>query len=490
MSADDWAGPAEVLDAGTGTNVSRGAAQTLAARLAARIALRIDEHALKPGTRLPSIRGYAAQQRVSRSTVVDAYDRLIASGLIESRRGSGFFVAARSPAGAPRATATGEPVPAVDARAPNVVWLLRSMLRQAPASQQPGAGLLPAPWLDADLVGAAVRAVGRTMGSSHLSYGLPEGYLPLREQIGRRLALADIGASAAQIVTTSGVTQAIDLVARHLVAAGDTVFVEDPAWFVMFARFAAFGAHVVGVPRRADGPDIRVLRNLLARHQPKLFVVGSVLHNPTSTSLSAANAHQLLKLADEFGFTIVEDDIYGDLHPGRGAGAIARLASLDQLKRVIYVGGFSKTLAANLRVGYLACARELAEPLANLKLLTGLTTPEVTERIVARVLAEGAYRRHLDRLRGRIDAARDRTARALERMGAKLFAQPEAGMFLWVDFGRDTNEIAAAGAQQDILCAPGSLFSPAQLPSTWMRVAAATSLNAAAMKFLAQAAAG
>ncbi len=463
-----------------------GAGDTLSAQLAARMALRIDEHALKPGTRLPSIRGYAAQQRVSRSTVVDAYDRLIAMGLVESRRGSGFFVAARSRP-LRRAPSKAEAAPAVDAGAPDVVWLLRSMLRQAPASPQPGAGLLPTQWLDAGLVGGAVRAAGRNVTGAQLGYGSPEGHLPLREQIVRRLALADIGATPSQIVTTCGVTQGIDLVARHLVAVGDTVFVEDPAWFVMFARFAAFGARVIGVPRRADGPDIKVLRNLLTRYQPKLFVVGSVLHNPTCTSMSAANAHELLKLADEYRFTIVEDDIYGDLHPGRAGGAAVRLASLDQLKRVVYVSGFSKTLAATLRVGYISCAGELAEQLANLKLLTGLTTPEVTERIVARVLAEGSYRRHLDRLRGKLDAARDRTARALERMGARLFAQPEAGMFLWVDCGRDTNAIAAAGAQQDILCAPGSLFSPSQLPSTWMRVSAATSLNPAAMKFLAHA---
>jgi DNA-binding transcriptional MocR family regulator len=105
--------------------------------------------------------------------------------------------------------------------------------------------------------------------------------------------------------------------------------------------------------------------------------------------------------------------------------------------------------------------------------------------VVARILAEGQYRRHLERLRGKLDAARDRTARALEKMGAKLFTEPAAGIFLWADFGRDTNAIATEAAGHDILCAPGSLFSPTQLPSTWMRVSAATCLNPAAMKFLA-----
>ena len=237
------------------------------------------------------------------------------------------------------------------------------------------------------------------------------------------------------------------------------------------------------MPRGADGPDLDVLKNLLARHRPKMFVVGSVLHNPTSTSISAANAHGLLRLADEHDFVIVEDDVYGDLNPGNAL----RLASLDQLKRVIYLGGFSKTLAASLRVGFIATSHERAQQLTDLKMLTGLTTPELTERVMARLLAEGQYRRSLDRLRGKVDAARDKTARALEKMGAVLFAQPNAGIFLWANFGRDTNVIAAAAASQGILCAPGSLFSPTQLPSHWMRVSAAASSNPAAMKFLAHA---
>jgi len=464
-----------------GPRVLHRAERSLADQLAGWLRLRIDEHALKPGTRLPSIRRFAQEKGVSRSTVVEAYDRLIAEGSVESRRGSGFFVRARrrpqieKAHTAVRSTTIEQPI--------DVVWLLRSMLRQAPASDHPGAGLLPPAWLDDELVAAAVRAVGRSGGAALLNYGVPEGYSPLRQQLSQRLAQAEIAAGVEQIVTTHGVTHGIDLVARHFIAPGDTVFVEDPAWYVMFGRFAAFGARVVGVPRGLDGPEVTILANLLTRHQPKLFVVGSVLHNPTGTSISAANAHRLLKLAEEYGFTIVEDDVYGDLAPGRAL----RLASLDQLKRVVYLGGFSKTLAANLRVGYIAAPADLAAQLADLKMLTGLTTPELTERVVARILAEGQYRRHLDRLRGKLDAARDRTARALEKMGAKLFTEPADGIFLWADFGRDTNAIATEAAQHDILCAPGSLFSPTQLPSPWMRVSAAACLNPSAMRFLAQA---
>ena len=450
----------------------------LPAQLAARFAQRIENHALRPGTRLPSIRDCAEESRVSRSTVVEAYDRLIAAGLIESRRGSGFYVRMRANKQSHRrAVPHNLPGTVLD-----VSWLLRAQRRQSPGSEQPGAGLLPENWLDHELVSAAVRGVGRSRGSWLLKYGSVEGYLPLREALSTRLALNGIAVSPEQILTTAGATEAIDLVARRFLAPGDTVFVEDPAWFVMFARFAAFGARIVGVPRGADGPDLAALESLLAREKPKLFIMNSVLHNPTGSCLTAANAARVLELAARHDFMILEDDIYGDLS-GRHA---VRLAALDDGRRVIYVGGFSKTLAASLRVGFVAAHPALARELRDIKALTGLSSPELCERVVTRVIVERSYERMLEAVRIKLDECRTRTCEAIVRMGAKVVGPPPGGMYLWADFGRDTNELATAGSREGILLAPGSLFSPTQLPTTWMRVAAATCLNDAAMKFLAR----
>jgi DNA-binding transcriptional MocR family regulator len=450
----------------------------LPAQLAARFAQRIETHALRPGTRLPSIRECAAETRVSRSTVVEAYERLIAAGLVESRRGSGFYVRLRATARQRRPPAHTLPGTVLD-----VSWLLRAQRRQSPGSEQPGAGLLPENWLDHSMVTAAIRGVGRSRGSWLLKYGAIEGYLPLREALAIRLARIGIDVPADQIVMTAGATEAIDMVARRFLAPGDVVFVEDPAWFVMFARFAAFGARIVGVPRKPDGPDIAALESLLAREKPKLFILNSVLHNPTGSSMSAENAARVLELAARHNFMILEDDIYGDLQ-GRHA---VRLASLDDGRHVIYVGGFSKTLAANLRVGFVAAHPALARELRDIKALTGLSSTELCERVVARIIVERSYERMLERLRARMDECRARTAEALVRMGAKISGPPTGGMYLWADFGRDTNEIAAEGSREGVLCAPGGLFSPTQLPSTWMRVAAATCLNENAMKFLQRA---
>jgi len=163
---------------------------------------------------------------------------------------------------------------------------------------------------------------------------------------------------------------------------------------------------------------------------------------------------------------IVEDDTYSDFHPG----VPLRLTALDRFKRVILVGGYSKTLAASLRVGYLAAPQHLLDRLIDLKLLSGLTTPELGEQVVSRVLSDGLYRRHVDRLRARVDASRDATVKALLALGCRCPQAPAAGMFVWVDCGRDTEGLARMAAEQGVLLAPGMLFSPEQAPSSMLRV--------------------
>ena len=232
----------------------------------------------------------------------------------------------------------------------------------------------------------------------------------------------------------------------------------------MFGRFAAQGAQLVGMPY-IGRPDLDALETLVQMWRPKMLVINSVLQNPTGTSLSAAQAFRILKLAEAYDFLVVEDDVYGDLCPP--SYPATRLASLDQLKRVIYLGSYSKTLAANLRVGYVACAPEIAKAVTDQKMLVGMTTP-ANERVLYKILTEGHYRRHVERLRARLDGVRDKTARMLERTG---LAFHDAG-------GRDVpvgrhgcrfGRARGGRARGRLLLTPGSLFSPQQSPSTWMR---------------------
>lgn len=441
----------------------READTTLAAQLADDLARRIDGQGLRPGTRLPSIRKMAEQAGVSRFTVVEAYDRLVARGLVQSRRGAGFFVRARS---RPPEGESSAPVLAPPTRI-DTAWLLRSMFGPAAAPGMPGgAGLLPSDWLDPELVASAVRAVGRTVRGQLLAYGHPQGYVPLRQQIASMLQEQGLPVHPDRnLLTTSGVTHGLDLIARHLVRPGDTVLVEDPAWFVIFGRLAAFGARLIGVPRGPQGPDIELLEKVAAEHKPKLFIVNSTVHNPTGHTLSAGAAYDILRVAERHDFMVVEDFTYGELLPG----GVARLAELDRFQRVILVGGYSKMLAASLRVGWLAANERIVQHLCDLKMLAGLTSCELGERVVHRVLVEGQFRRHVERVRLRVDEARERCLKRLLSLGYTVPHEPRAGMFVWADCGRDSEQVAREAADRGMLLVPGTLFSPTQAPSRMLR---------------------
>lgn len=291
--------------------------------------------------------------------------------------------------------------------------------------------------------------------------------------------LADFGVKAQpeQIVTTLGATQALDIVTRTLLRAGDTVLVDEPGWSVEYARLAALGLRMLPVPRGDDGPDLAVMQRLIEaqkpHERPRLYITVSVLHNPTGASLSLGHAHRLLKLAQAHDLHIVEDDTYAHLAPAH----LPRLAALDALERTIYISGFSKILVPNWRVGFMAVPPALVDRMIDTKLLTSLTTPALTEQAVALCLEQGLLRRHAERVVQKLDAARARSVKLAESAGCR-FAAPPRGLFGWVDVGVDTERLSHAMVDQGWLLAPGSLFHATPRPTTLMRINFATTQEA------------
>ncbi|MGQ2980994.1 MAG: aminotransferase-like domain-containing protein [Polaromonas sp.] len=460
------------MPTGTHPPLQRGASLPLAGQLADRYAQRIRERLLLPGARLPSVRDCARQHGVSPHTVVAAYDQLQAAGLLEARRQRGFFVREQrpaSPARPARAPATTARQAPMDATA-----LIRGMF-EADAARAPGLGTLPADWLDPALLQSALRRLHHADALDlQVSYGDPTGDERLRAALSQRLDDLGIHAGPAQILTTHGATHALDLIIRTQLQPGDAVLVDDPGWAVMFARLTQGGIRLLPVPRSAQGPDLEVLSALAAAHSPRAYLTVSVLHNPTGHSLNLATAHKLLRLADEHDFFIVEDDSYGFLAPEH----LPRLAALDGLRRVTYVSGFSKVLTPAWRVGYLAAAPERLRALTDTKLLDGLTSSAVLERAVALCLEQGRLRRHAQRLRERLAAARQRVGALAAKQGFAWAAPPD-GLFGWLDVGVDTERLAQPLLDAGWLVAPGALFSATRSPGPLMRINVATSLDPA-----------
>ncbi|MDE1990058.1 MAG: aminotransferase class I/II-fold pyridoxal phosphate-dependent enzyme, partial [Betaproteobacteria bacterium] len=201
----------------------------------------VDDRALRTGTRLPSIRVFAQDHGVSRFTVVQAYDRLVAMGYLQSRLGSGFYVAPRPPA--PAAESVWSPDHAID-----VVWLLRNTLTDRSTKLIPGAWWLPAAWMEGTGIRKSLRSLSARQGEFLTAYGTPAGYLPLRELLCSRLSGMGVPVDAGQLVLTTGVTHALDLVTRYFIRAGDAVLVDDPGYFILYGGLKSFGAKLVGVP--------------------------------------------------------------------------------------------------------------------------------------------------------------------------------------------------------------------------------------------------
>jgi DNA-binding transcriptional MocR family regulator len=455
------------------TPLLRSAGQTLADQLAGRLATRIKDRLLPPGARLPSVRQCAAQQGLSPSTVVVAYDQLLAQGLVVAERGRGYFV--RSLGAVRKATAQSTERERMAAPV-NAAALIRSMFQPAGSRPQPGMGVLPPEWLESPFLGVALRRVTQPaiLAESSLRYGEPQGDSHLRAVLADRLQALGVPAEPGHIITTVGATHALDIVSRTLLRPGDAVLVEEPGWAVEFARLAALGVRILPVPRGAQGPDLDVMQRLCEAHAPKLYVSVSVLHNPTGACLSPASAHRVLQLAQRFGFYIVEDDTYSHIAPEHAT----RLSVLDGLQRTIYVSGFAKILVPNWRVGYLVAPEALRERLLDTKLLGTLTTPSLLERAVALCIEQGHLRRHAQRVRLQLDAARARSAQLAQAHGCRFVAEP-AGLFGWVDTGVDTEVLAQRLLDQDILIAPGALFHAQRAPSTLMRINFAATQDAA-----------
>ena len=427
--------------------------QAIRARIAGRV--------LAPGARLPSIRAFSQAMAVSKSTVVEAYDRLAADGVIEARRGSGFYVAGHAP---PFSVA--DLGPRLE-RAVDPFWVSRQSLDAGEGVLKPGCGWLPADWLPQEALRRALRTVARAPDETLADYGTPLGLLPLRQLLTRRLALHGIEAAPDRIMLTESGTQALDLVCRFLVEPGDTVLVDDPCYFNFHALLRAHRVRIVGVPYTQNGPDIAAFEQVLSEHRPRLYITNSALHNPTGATLSPLVAHRVLKLADQFGLTIVEDDIFADFEPEPAP----RLAAFDGLDRVVQIGSFSKALSASVRCGYIAARRDWIEGLIDLKIAASFGTGRLAAEIVLTILKDGSYRKHMDGLRARLARAMGETSRRLQAMGIQPWIEPRGGMFLWCALpeGLDSSTIARQLLAEDIVLAPGNVYSLSQSAGRFMR---------------------
>jgi GntR family transcriptional regulator/MocR family aminotransferase len=367
----------------------------------ARIREGIARGQLKPGDRLPSARALATGLGVARGTVDAAYAMLVGEGYVATRGAAGTVVTpglkpppAPAPDPVPRRIARGD---ATEFELISAVWPFQMGL--------PAFDAFPRKlWTRL----AARRA--RDLGTAAMTYPDAIGYRPLREAVARYLAVArGIACSPDQVVITRGFQGAVGLLSRALLAPGDSVWLEDPGYFLVQRAMKAAGMRVVAVP--VDGEGLDVAAGTRQAADARMAIVSPAHQAPLGVALALHRRLALLDWARAAKSWVVEDDYDSEFrYTGRPLPA---LKSLDRDGRVLYAGTFSKVLFPGLRLGYLVLPDGLERDIGALcaALHPGPTVLE--QAVVTDFMAEGHFARHIRRMRGLYGERRRALATAL-----------------------------------------------------------------------------
>jgi GntR family transcriptional regulator/MocR family aminotransferase len=456
----------------TSLNLHRRRDAPLYRQIYGRIRLMILNGQLRGGMRLPSTRELADSLRLSRSTVQNAFDQLLAEGYLEGRIGSGTYVVElpaaqqRQQTGNSAQSADRAKNRAISGRGRDFVTTERSLSGQTTAAPS-SAFRIGLPALDRFPRGVWGRLLGgrwREGGDALLGYLEPSGYRPLREAIAGYLGAArGIHCSPDQVVIVAGSQQALDLAARVLLNPGDSVWIEDPGYLGARGALQAAGADLIPIPVDSDGLDI--VEAVRKAPQARLAYVSPSHQFPLGATLSLPRRLRLLEWASQNNAWVLEDD-YDSEYRFRGR-PLAALQNLDSDGRVIYVGTFSKTLFPALRLGYVIPPRELVEVFSAARHIADRHSSGLEQGTLTDFITQGHFSRHVRRMR-KLYAARQ--AMLLESAQNELdglleLRRADTGMHLvgWLPAGVDDRLAARKAAEFQVDVLPLSRYSLAPL---------------------------
>jgi GntR family transcriptional regulator/MocR family aminotransferase len=401
----------------------------------------IAEGRLEGGCRVRSSRQFAADHGVSRTTAVEAYDRLVEEGYLVTRRGAGVFVSEVVPEdfrhrpSLPRANGAARAM--TQGAKPDFAQI---DMRQYELPLAPGMPALDRfPWTAWMKLS---NRVCRERPLNALGYGDPQGELPLRETIVEYLATArGVICSPGQVIVMSGTEQSVTFVASQLTAPGDSVWFENPGY--PFVRHVLRGAGLNPVPVTVDHNGLDVAQGVRIAPDARLAVVSPTHQYPLGAWMSLERRHAIVEWSRRSGAWILENEIDGDYrYSGRPLTTIYQLADAE---RVIYCGSLSKVLAPGLRVNYLVVPAGVVGALA----IRSTLVPMLTQLVLARLNSEGYLASHMNKMRALYARRRALLIEALDAEAADVLdldAMPEAGLRVTAGLRADLNDVEIVAA--------------------------------------------
>jgi GntR family transcriptional regulator/MocR family aminotransferase len=359
---------------------------------------RILDGRLNAGARLPSSRSLSGSLPASRNTVSGAFEQLKAEGYIQTKKGSGHYVADNLPDDflktqtTPSSTFTNKraEMPLSDTGK----GLLKDGKIRIYHSTSFEAGL---PDLNAFPIKKWSQIYHRhSQRTSLLGYDSLQGSAKLREVLASYLRTSrGLDCSPEQIIITVGAQQAVSIAIQVILNQGDEVYLENPGYIGMREAFKAHQCQITGIPIGKDGLDISALPE---RPKGKLLCVTPTHQYPMGGIMPLANRLKILQWAAENGVWILEDDYDSEYHYDHKP--IASVQGLGLSEQVIYIGSFSKVLYPALRLGYMVVPENIVTACVKTKNRIAGQTPMIEQETVAEFIGEGHFVRHLRKMRG------------------------------------------------------------------------------------------
>lgn len=421
---------------------------------------------LRGGMRLPSTREMAVELKVSRNTVMNAYDQLLAEGYLEGHVGSGTYVTKLLPDDLLHTCATS--MRALQLSQKGRTFSARgAILTSTPVNASPAPNKTRPFWpgipaLDEFPSELWLRLLARHWhrhSQELLGYGDPAGYWPLREAIATYLGAARaVQCIPEQVVIVAGRQQAFDLVARSLLDSGDAAWIEDPGYMGARAAFLSAGARLFPVPVDEEGIDVEAGDSLCSN--ARLVYVSPSHQYPLGVTMSLSRRLALLEWANHSGAWILEDDYDSEYrYKGRPLSA---LQGLDQEGRVIYIGTFTKVLFPALRLGYMVVPSDRIASYVAARALIGRFSPTIDQAVLADFISQGHFARHIRRMRSLYRERQEALIKALRREVGQMIEvqEDEAGLHLvgWLPEGVDDVEASEQAAAYGVDAQPLSAF--------------------------------
>lgn len=453
--------------------------QPLYLQIVSQVIQAIQKGNLAPGQGLPGSRQWARLLQVNRNTVVAALEELQAQGWLEIRPNQGTFVAAEIPLAKGHAwKEEGSAAPF-----PDLPYAQFSHIELSPAFSGnflelddglPDVRLAPL----ASLGRAYKRILTQPLGRKLLYYGDPQGNPALRQELIHYLQQSrGMKIELEQLMLTRGCIMSLFLLAQTLLQPGDGVLVGESSYRTANMIFQQANATLYRVPVDKEGLVVEAMETLLQTHRIRAVYVASQHHHPTTVTLSAARRVQLLRLARQYGFRILEDDYDYEFHYPRNP--ILPMASTTQGDPMVYLGSLSKTLAPAFRIGYLVADAQLVKSLVRLRRITDRQGDQLLEQTVAQLFWEGEIQRHLRKSLGVYRERRDVFCQLLraELGDAVQFDIPEGGLAVWATFDAsiDLTATVSRAREKGLLLHPGTYYQPEQNPSQATRLGFARS---------------